>query len=178
MPSKRAEPASLDEPALRVLRQFRLVFNTIKTHFREVEKRAGIAGAQVWALSVVREQPGIGVSGLARAMDIHQSTASNLVKPLLEQGLVVADRGDDKRAVHLRITPAGTRVLRKAPMPLTGVLPRALAQLDTRTLARLERDLDAVVSVLDKPSARDARLPLGQASQEEAAPPVRRKRAA
>jgi DNA-binding MarR family transcriptional regulator len=173
MPTQRTAAAPLDEPAIRVLRQFRLVFNTVKAHFREVEKRAGIAGAQVWALSVVREQPGIGVSGLARAMDIHQSTASNLLKPLLEQGLVAADRAADKRALHLRISPAGTRVLRKAPMPLTGVLPRALGQLDTRTLARLERDLDALVAVLGHANARASRVPLGQ---DEAAP-ARRTRA-
>src|SRR5690606_36499714 len=48
------------ESAARVLRQFRRVFNTVKTHFRAVEKKAGLAGAQVWALSVVAARPGIG----------------------------------------------------------------------------------------------------------------------
>jgi DNA-binding MarR family transcriptional regulator len=95
-------------------------------------------------------------------MDVHQSTASNLVRPLLEGGLLVAERsGDDRRAVQLRITPQGTRVLRKAPAPLTGVLPQALAQLDTATLARLDRDLGKLVDVLGG-STRGAKLPLGQ----------------
>lgn len=150
----------LDEPTARVLRRFRLVFNTVKTHFRSVEKKAGIAGAQVWALSVVAAEPGIGVGALAKAMDVHQSTASNLIKPLLENGMLLAERsGSDRRAVQLRITTLGARVLRKAPGPFAGVLPDALAKLDTTTLARLDRDLGKLIDALDA-NPRGANLPL------------------
>lgn len=152
----------MNEPAARVLRRFRMVFNTVKTHFRAVERKAGVSGAQVWALSVVASEPDIGVGALARAMDIHQSTASNLLKPLLEGGLLLAERsGNDRRAVHLRITPAGTRVLRKAPGPFTGVLPDALAHLDAATLARLDRDLGRLIEVIGVPPV-GANVPLGK----------------
>ncbi|HSV79717.1 MAG TPA: MarR family winged helix-turn-helix transcriptional regulator [Ramlibacter sp.] len=151
-----------NDAAVRVLRRFRLVFNTVKTHFRAVEKKAGVAGAQVWALSVVAGQPGIGVGSLARAMDIHQSTASNLLKPLLERDLLVAHRsGTDRRAVQLSITPQGLKVLRKAPGPFSGVLPDALARLDPATLARLDRDLGKLIAVLGG-DERHSKLPLGQ----------------
>lgn len=73
---------------VRVLRQFRVVFNAIKTHFRQVERDAGIGGAQLWALSVIQSTPDIGMNELARALDIHQSTASNLIKALIERGLM------------------------------------------------------------------------------------------
>ncbi len=153
---------SPEAPATRVLRRFRVVFNAVKMHFREVEKKAGIAGAQVWALSVVSEQPGIGVGELARNMDIHQSTASNLIKPLIETGMMAAERsGADRRAVQLKATARGLRLLRKAPGPLTGVLPEALESLDQPTLARLERDLGKLASILEggQPRGRSA---LGQ----------------
>jgi len=150
------------EPATRVLRRFRLVFNAVKTHFREVEKKAGVAGAQLWALSVVRDHPGIGVSDLARAMDVHQSTASNLVKTLLERKLVEARKeGVDRRTVQLHLLPPGAKVLRRAPGPFTGVLPQALAALDTQTLARLDKDLGTLIGALDV-DKRDAGIPLGQ----------------
>ena len=42
-----ASPES--EPAFRVLRKFRRVFNTVRTHFQLVEKKVGVGGAQVWA---------------------------------------------------------------------------------------------------------------------------------
>jgi len=156
------KPRSRAEASVHVLRKLRLLFNTVKGHFREVEKKAGIAGAQVWALSVIRSQPGVGVNELARAMDVHQSTASNLIKPLIEKGMVVADRdADDRRAVKLRITARGSAVLRKAPAPVTGILPEVLSRLDLETLQRLDEDLEAVIGLLG-PNRRAAKVPLGQ----------------
>ncbi|WP_426112544.1 MarR family winged helix-turn-helix transcriptional regulator [Massilia sp. PWRC2] len=147
LPIPPADPGS--DQAGRVLRQFRIVFNAVKLHFRQVETAAGIGGAQVWALSVIERRPGIGVSDLGRAMDVHQSTASNLVKVLLERGLIstVRDR-DDRRALGLHLTEAGAAVLVNVPGPFAGVLPGALAELDPATLARLENDLDQLIAAL------------------------------
>lgn len=163
MPARRpAPPPELSEPATRVLRRFRLVFNTVKTHFQQVEKQAGIGGAQLWALSLIDARPGMGTGELARAMDVHQSTASNLVRALVARGFVQAGKdGTDRRAVQLRLLPAGRAVVRKAPGPLQGVLPQALAALDAQTLARLDADLAQLIAVLDG-DARAAKIPLGQ----------------
>lgn len=152
-----ADPAQ----AARVLRQFRQVFNAVKTHFQQVEKAAGLGGAQLWALSVVAAQPEIGVNQLAKAMDVRQSTASNLVRALAERGLLTAAReGDDRRAVQLRLTKEGRAVLKRAPGPFTGVLPEALAALDTGTLGRMESDLARLIRLLEVDPAA-ARIPLG-----------------
>lgn len=151
------------QASMHVLRKLRVVINTVKGHFREVEKKTGVAGAQVWALSVIREQPGCGVNDLAKAMDIHQSTASNLLKPLIESGLVVAERAEtDRRSLRLRITPRGSAVVRKAPGPAAGKLPDALSKLDLETLERLDRDLHDLIAVLHADDKRAARVPLGQ----------------
>lgn len=163
VPDAPVRPAAQStDAATQVLRRFRLVFNAVKTHFQQVEKSAGIGGAQLWALSLVRTQPGIGVNALARAMDIHQTTASNLVKALVKLGLLVVEKGGaDRRTVQLRVSPAGGRILRSAPGPLAGVLPEALAQLDARTLGRLNRDLAKLLAVLHV-DARAAGIPLAQ----------------
>lgn len=156
------DPAAPAKPtAIRVLRQFRIVFNAIKAHFQQVEKRAGVGGAHVWALSVVRQQPGIGVGELARRLDIHQSTASNLVRSLVERGLLAAERGEvDRRAVQLRVLPEGSKVLRKVPAPFSGLLPEALSTLDDAVLERMARDLEALISQLQAVDTRAARKPL------------------
>ena len=152
----------IGEPASQVLRRFRLVFNAVKTHFQQVEKKAGVGGAQLWALSIIRARPGLRINDLAQAMDVRPSTASNLVKALVERELVaVSKQGPDRRTVHIAILPAGNKVLRKAPGPLTGVLPQALASLDARTLARLDRDLATLITALDV-DERGANIPLGQ----------------
>lgn len=150
-PPARAENG---ETAGKVLRQFRVVFNAIKTHLQQVEKAVGIGGAQVWALGIIATRPGVGVGELALAMDIHQSTASNLVKTLIGRDLAVAAKdGLDRRTVQLRVTPAGRRLLRNAPVPLAGGLPQALARLDLSTLSRLEHDLSLLIAELDTDAA-------------------------
>lgn len=157
-----ALPAVPPVAPARVLRQFRMIFNAVKSHFRQVEKAAGIGGAQLWALSIVAAQPGIGVNALAQAMDVRQTTASNLVRALTALGLLVAERrGEDRRAVQLRLLPAGADVLGRAPGPFSGVLPAAIARLDTAALARLEADLALLLAQL-KPDSNAADVPLAQ----------------
>ena len=134
----------------------------MKTHFQQVEKEVGVGGAQVWALSIIQAQPDIGIGHLALAMDIHQTTASNLVRAMVASGLVVASRdGQDRRARQLRVTAAGVQVLGKAPQPFAGVLPRALAALDEATLTRLDHDLATLLEQLQA-DERAARIPLAQ----------------
>jgi DNA-binding MarR family transcriptional regulator len=170
MPTRRPLPQSAEvddidaqaQAAARVLRRFRLVFNAVKTHFQQVEKQAGVGGAQLWALSVVAASPGIGVNALARAMDVHQTTASNLVKSLVTAGLIAAEKNaPDRRAVQLKLLPAGAKVMRKAPGPFTGVLPEALAGLDAATLERLDQDLALLITALQA-DERAAGIPLAQ----------------
>jgi len=133
----------------RVLRQFRIVFNAVKTHFQQVERRAGIGGAQVWALSVIRDRPGLGVNELAAALNIRQPTASNLVKGLSRLELIEARRdGPDRRAVQLHALPEARRLLRRTPGPYTGVLPAALESLRPDVLDRLEGDLAILIGAL------------------------------
>jgi len=148
-----AAAAALDaeapDAAAQVLRRFRIVFNAVKTHFQQVEKRAGVGGAQLWAMSLIGQQPGIGVGSLAQQMDVHQSTASNLIRVLVERGLVETQRSaQDRRAVHLHLKPDGQAVLDRAPGPFAGVLPQALQRLDPATLARMEQDLNTLIREL------------------------------
>jgi MarR family transcriptional regulator, organic hydroperoxide resistance regulator len=155
-PNAAAGPSTptASSPSTRVLRQFRVVFNSVKSHFRQVEREAGVGGAQLWALSVIDRRPGIGVTELARELDIHQSTASNLIKSLVERRLVATSReGTDRRSVSLRIQPGGAEVLQSAPLPFAGVLPDALSALDAATLERLEQDLNKLIALLEADEA-------------------------
>lgn len=150
-----------DHAAL-VLRQFRIVFSAVRTHFQQVEKQVGIGGAQVWALSVINTYPGIGITGLARAMDIHQSTGSNLIRQLRKQKLVRIEKStSDKRSVHLFIESCGLALLRKAPGPAEGVLPLALQHLPRQTLIQLQGNLGELLTAL-RTDEKAAGIPLAQ----------------
>ena len=136
--------------ATEVLRKFRQVFNAVKNHFQQLEKKVGIGGAQVWALSLMHEHPGIGVNDLSNLMDINQSTASNLVKSLVTSELIEVRKNiEDKRIVELHINTAGKRILNKAPAPFSGVLPHALLQLNPKVLGRLNDDLSDLLELLE-----------------------------
>lgn len=157
-----AVDAERQDEAAQVLRQFRQVLNAVRTHFQQVERKAGLGGAQVWALSLVQQHPGLAVGELARAMDINPSTASNLVKLLTERGMVQARReGVDRRAVQLHILPEGVEALRRAPGPFSGVLPEALNEMDATTLRRLRTDLGQLIVLLDA-DEKAARIPLSE----------------
>ncbi len=148
--------------AEQVLRRFRVVFNAVRSHFQQVEKQVGLGGAQVWALSVVRDQPGIGMGGIAKSMDIHQSTASNLIKTLLRKELIsMVKAPEDRRNVQLHILPAGLAVLSQVSGPFEGVLPIALAKLQQESLLRLDQDLGTLIALL-KADEQAGGIPLAE----------------
>ena len=98
----------------------------------------------------MHEHPGIGVNDLSNLMDIHQSTASNLVKSLVTSELIEVRKNiEDKRIVELHINTAGKRILKKAPAPFSGVLPNALLQLNPKVLGRLNDDLSDLLELLE-----------------------------
>ncbi len=145
-----------------VLRRFRVVFNAIRSHFQQVEKTVNLGGAQVWALSVVRDHPGIGMGMLAKHMDIHQSTASNLVKTLQRKALIsISKAPEDRRNVQLHVLPEGLAVLTQVPGPFEGVLPGALDRLPADTLLRLDQDLGELIALL-KADEQAGGIPLAQ----------------
>jgi DNA-binding MarR family transcriptional regulator len=147
-------------PHLRVLRQFRLVFSAVRRHFSQMEKVAGLGGAPIWAMSLIAQAPGMRVSQLAHAMDVHQSTASNLVRALIQAGYVHSEKStSDRRVAELYPLPAGHKLLRKVPGPYTGVLPQALSELDTSTLLELENHLAVLLQKLDI-DERSAKTPM------------------
>jgi DNA-binding MarR family transcriptional regulator len=162
-PMKSAAPDRIEPAATaQVLRRFRVVFNAVRSHFQQVETQAGLGGAQVWALSVVRDQPGIGMGGIAKSMDIHQSTASNLIKTLLRRELIsLAKSPQDRRNVHLHILPAGLAVLGQVSGPFEGVLPLALGKLPQDTLQRLDQDLGELIALL-KADEQAGGIPLAE----------------
>lgn len=135
--------------AIAVLKQFRVIFKSVKSHFSDVESQCSISGSQLWALSLVVATPGLKVSELAKGMAVHQSTASNLVDRLCTLGVMFKNRStSDQRIVHLHPTKLGIDLVAKAPQPAEGILPNALSQLSDESLLELNRRLEEVIQQL------------------------------
>jgi MarR family transcriptional regulator, organic hydroperoxide resistance regulator len=149
---------------LDVLEQFRIIVKSIRRHYQTVEARAGVSGAHLWALAQIAEQPGCQVGELARALAIHPSTASNLVRSLAARGLVARERrGRDLRHVQLFTSAKGTKLLAAAPRPLIGVLQQALSELPAARLRALHAELAQVIAHMHGKQVAAARtLPLSE----------------
>jgi DNA-binding MarR family transcriptional regulator len=126
-----------------------MVIKSIRRHYAAVQRRSDIGGAHLWALSQVARKPGGSVGDVARALAVHPSTASNLIRRLAAQGMVEAQRkGKDKRSVQLYTSRTGLAALRRAPRPVIGVLQQALADLSAPSVEALHRSLEELISVM------------------------------
>ncbi len=147
----RVAPARRPSPELATLQALRLLFGSARGHDAEVRRIAGISGSLLWALSEISAAGGISVNELAERMALHQTTASNILYALAERKLVRRARDEaDQRVVRLHITTEGKRVLLRAPGPYPGLLVDALRHLEERQLARLRKDLQALLAVMQR----------------------------
>jgi DNA-binding MarR family transcriptional regulator len=142
---RRTDPLSIE-----VLKSFRIIYGSVRQHFRDVQRTTGISGSQLWILHEVMQTPGIGVSELADKLAIHQSTCSQLVEKLVRAALMAKTRSsDDQRRVGLSVTARGKRTLASAPGPAEGLLPDAIAEISPATRRGLQRGLQQVIAALD-----------------------------
>lgn len=152
---------SKEQDALQALKQFRIIYGSVRQHFREVEKTCGISGSQLWILQEVSRSTGIGVSELAGKLSVHQSTCSLLVEKLVTKKLILKERSkEDQRRVGLYVTKEAERILQLAPGPAEGVLPEALSALPQDVLLSLNSALGQVIDQLQISDEKLAEKPL------------------
>ena len=116
---------------------------------RSVERRTGVTTAQLFVLRQLAESDTLSLSEIADRTLTRQSTVSVVVARLVAKGLVRRERAaDDRRRLELSLTPAGRRLVGRAPEPTTGRLLAALDQLTNEQLRSLSTGLDALIAVL------------------------------
>lgn len=146
---------------LEVLKKFRVVFGSVRQHFREIEQSCGISGSQLWILNEIAQAPGLGVSELAERLSIHQTTCSQLVEKLVGRKLLIKERlKQDQRRVGLTLTVAGLATLARAPGPAQGILPEALSGLPETALKSLDSNLADLIGRLKVLDEDDSGRPL------------------
>lgn len=146
---------------LQVLKKFRLIYGSIRQHFREVEDTCGVSGPQLWVLQEVEQKAGQGVSELAERLSIHQSTCSQLVEKLVARGRIIKERSnEDQRRVGLRLSGTASKLLANAPGPAQGILPEALMALPKEKLLTLDASLAELIAQLSIREEKYAEKPI------------------
>jgi DNA-binding MarR family transcriptional regulator len=129
---------------------------TIQTGMQNIDNSHGLSGSQLCAVWQISAEPGVRVSGLAKALHIQPSTASNLLDKLAVRGLVRRDRGDvDTRVVRLFLTEQGRQLVKDLPGPMQGRLRRALQEVPEPILAGLITGLVNVLGLMGETVAAE-----------------------
>jgi DNA-binding MarR family transcriptional regulator len=116
---------------------------------RKVDEASGLSAARLSALSVLVFGGATTVGGLARAEQVSAPTMSRLVSALERDGFVVreADEGD-ARAVRVRATAKGTRVLQEGRRRRVAELDKLLDGLSHEELRTLGSAAEIMERVL------------------------------
>jgi DNA-binding MarR family transcriptional regulator len=119
------------------------------------DQRSGVTGPRLSVLSVLVLGGGPRTLGaLAQAERVRPPTMTRLIQAMEAEGLVArASSRDDARAMIIRATAAGERVLRRARVRRLRVLRGLLAALEPGQLAQIDRAVRILEPVVDRTGA-------------------------
>jgi DNA-binding MarR family transcriptional regulator len=181
---------TLTKEGAQALQAVRGLVAALSQSARVIEQRTGVTNAQLFLLQQIAADTNLSVNELAARAMTHQSTASVVLSRLERRGLVQRVRSPlDGRSVVLRLTPAGRRLLRRAPAPATSEIVDAISRLTASEVRMLRTGLVALAReagfksddspmLFQEPDARPASKRTRHATAESAAPRARRRGAA
>ena len=104
-----------------------------------------LRGAQIGLIRLVRANPGIGVSAAAKELHLAGNSVSTLVNQLVAVGLLERrTAAEDRRAVHLTVTPAAVERLLDWDARRTDLVRNQVAALDHEDRAALAASVPAL----------------------------------
>jgi DNA-binding MarR family transcriptional regulator len=147
--ARRADAAPRFVRPVTTLRLLRTVVARLYRSARSVESTTGITNAQLFLLRQIATGERISVNELAARVGARQNAVSPVLRRLITAGLVRKEASPaDARRAELTLTPAGKRLLRRAPKPPTEVLLAALHALSPVDQRALASGLTSLVTAL------------------------------
>jgi MarR family transcriptional regulator, organic hydroperoxide resistance regulator len=138
---RRDNPAE-DREIAEIVQTLRRLFRAIHEYSKAIQKKSGLSGPQVWALTILKAQAGLSARELAARMFVHPSTVTGIVNRLVRKGAITRTIDNrDRRGVRLSATRLGGGILKTTPPPVQVGLTRALAALPPRRLRDLRTSL-------------------------------------
>jgi DNA-binding MarR family transcriptional regulator len=117
---------------------FRRIVRWLRVSSRASEREVGLSAAQLFVLTRLQNESALSLNELAERTLTHQSSASVVVSRLVDRGLVQRVRSqEDARRIELTLTPAGRRLLGKAPHAAQDQLLEAMDRMSSRDVQQL-----------------------------------------
>jgi DNA-binding MarR family transcriptional regulator len=134
-----------------IILSLRVISQYLQRYSKLLEKEFGLSASQLSAMWAIKESERLRVSDIAKSLSIHLSTTSNMLDKIEKKKLIKRVReGSDSRAVYIRLTSKGEKVLDNAPHPAQGKLASALATMGDREINSLTRNLGKLIHSLEK----------------------------
>jgi DNA-binding MarR family transcriptional regulator len=122
----------------------RRIVRALRASNAAVEREHRLSAAQLFVLRQIAERPGQSLSDLARSTLTTQSTVSEVVARLVQQGLIVRDPApDDRRRAVLNLSVTGDEILSHAPNTVQERLVDGFRSLPADVQRSLAYGLDA-----------------------------------
>ncbi len=135
------------DPSLCTCANLRMATRSVTQAFDEALAPAGIKATQFTLMATLNRLDEVPLTQLAERLVMDRTTLTRNLKPLIDRGLIEAERSADRRVRKLRLSREGARVLNKA-MPLwQKVQKRVVAGLGPERWQTLLDDLAIAVSV-------------------------------
>jgi DNA-binding MarR family transcriptional regulator len=134
-----------------VANELRPVLLKLARHLRREVHELGVTGGQATVLALIEANRGIGVGRLAALEGVSRPRMSKVVQELQAAGLVVGERGTDRRRVGLELTPIARDVLGSVRKRRTAWLAERLENLEASELDALEAAIPLFAKLLESP---------------------------
>jgi DNA-binding MarR family transcriptional regulator len=136
-----------DDASARTMDALRRLVSALRTSGSAASGELGMSVAQLFAVRVIGEQPGLSMGELASRTLTTMSAVSEVVTRLVRRGLVRRDAApDDHRRAVLTLTPAGEMIAQNLGQTLPERLIEALQAMTPDARLVLAEALDAWVA--------------------------------
>lgn len=128
----------------------RRILKATETNARSLSRTAGITPSQFVVLQLISHQSETSPSEIARRVSLTQATVTSLLDKLEAKSLIARRRdAKDGRRIVVKLTGAGSKLLREAPDALQEIFQSRFDALADWEQAALIAALERIASLLD-----------------------------
>ncbi len=128
----------------------RRIVRAIDVRSRYLVTRYGVTGPQLMVLKELSSLGPVSVGELTRAVHLSQPTVTGILDRLERRGLIERRRSEqDKRRVHVGLTPRGDELLADSPPVLQEEFTRQFQQLEDWEQTQILSSLQRVVAMME-----------------------------
>jgi DNA-binding MarR family transcriptional regulator len=140
-------PVSLDlkSDVDQVLEAIIYLYTESRRITKELAKRADLTGPQLTVVKLLETVGDLSLSELSEKIRAQNSTVTGIIDRMEREGLVTRERSkEDRRVVHIRLTPKGQELARGIPVEPMEIFKGALESLTAQEMRDLMRIMTKV----------------------------------